>query len=88
MSPNGAGTGPKPPESEPAVRLGRLDKTSPWLTKPMCELTPGDFSLDRQASNNLAIDGATNLTDAGANLTTLPTPADSAGDAAGELNRD
>lgn len=45
-----------------------------WMTKPLSELSPGDFSLDRQAANNPAIDGATNVSDAGANLAALPRP--------------
>ena len=53
-----------------------------WTTKPFAELLPNDFSLDRQAGNNPAIDGATNFSDAGANLAALPRPAgiDSIGD--------
>jgi hypothetical protein len=59
-----------------------------WLTKPLCELTPGDFALDRQAANNLAVNGAANFTDAGANLTVLPRPAPVGIDAAVERIRD
>jgi hypothetical protein len=46
-----------------------------WLTRPFAELLSNDFSLDRQAGNNPAIDGATNFSDAGANLAALPRPA-------------
>jgi serine/threonine-protein kinase len=59
-----------------------------WMQKPYFELAPADFSLDRQATNNQAIDGATNSTDAGANLTMLPRPASSLNDAAGERERE
>jgi serine/threonine-protein kinase len=44
----------------------------PWTTRPFSELTAADFALDRQAANNAAIDGATNFSDAGANLAALP----------------
>jgi hypothetical protein len=51
-----------------------------WTTRPFAELLPNDFSLDRQAANNPAIDGATNFSDAGANLPALPRPASIAGE--------
>jgi hypothetical protein len=46
-----------------------------WMIRPLWELTAGDFSLDRLAANNPAVDGATNFSDAGANLAALPKPA-------------
>jgi serine/threonine-protein kinase len=46
----------------------------PWMTRPFAELTAGDFTLDRQASNNAAVGGATNFSDAGANLAAIPRP--------------
>jgi hypothetical protein len=52
-----------------------------WVTRPMSELGPGDFSLDRQAAVNPAVDGAPNFSDAGANLTMLPRPVNSGSDA-------
>ena len=52
----------------------------PWVTRPFAELTPGDFSLDRQTSNNPAVGGATNLSDAGANLTALSRPSSAGSD--------
>lgn len=52
-----------------------------WTTKPFAELTASDFALDRQAANNAAVDGATNLSDAGANLAGLPKSAFVAGTA-------
>jgi serine/threonine-protein kinase len=58
-----------------------------WTTRPFSELTPSDFALDRQAANNPAIDGATNFSDAGANLAALPRPAVGT-DAGGERNRE
>jgi serine/threonine-protein kinase len=51
-----------------------------WTTKPLAELIPSDFALDRQAGNNPAIDGATNFSDAGANLAGLPRPVGTPGD--------
>jgi serine/threonine-protein kinase len=51
-----------------------------WLSKPLAELVPGDFALDRQAPNNPAVDGATNFSDAGANLTAIPKPNSTAGE--------
>jgi serine/threonine-protein kinase len=52
----------------------------PWLTRPLSELAPGDFSLDRQASNNPAVGGATNFSDAGANLAALARPSSAGND--------
>jgi hypothetical protein len=52
----------------------------PWTTRPFSELTAADFSLDRQAANNAAIDGATNFSDAGANLAALPRATAAPGD--------
>lgn len=60
-----------------------------WLAKPFSELVPGDFSLDRQAANNPAVGGATNFSDAGANLAGLPKPVVvPVSDAAGDKLRD
>jgi hypothetical protein len=61
-------------ESNPqfdAVVWGRRQ----WMTRPFSELSAGDFALDRQTSNNPAVGGATNLSDAGANLAAIPRPA-------------
>jgi serine/threonine-protein kinase len=52
----------------------------PWMTRPFSELTAADFALDRQAANNAAIDGATNFSDAGANLAALPRTTAAPGD--------
>src|SRR5207244_3329476 len=46
-----------------------------WMTRPFSDLTASDFALDRQIANNPAVGGATNFTDAGANLDALPRPA-------------
>jgi serine/threonine-protein kinase len=54
--------------------------TRQWTTKPFAELVPNDFSLDRHAENNPAIDGDDNLSDGGANLAGLPRPVQSFGD--------
>jgi eukaryotic-like serine/threonine-protein kinase len=53
-----------------------------WLVKPMSEIQVGDFALDREDPLNLAVRGATNSSDAGANLANLPRPAPPATEAA------
>lgn len=58
------------PQFEPVVWSKRR-----WLTRPLSELTADDFSLDKQAVRNAAVGGATNSTDAGADLSRLPRPA-------------
>lgn len=42
-----------------------------WAQKPPAELTAADMALDRQAPGNPAVSGATNGSDAGANLPAL-----------------
>ena len=46
-----------------------------WMTRPFAELNPGDFALDRQATNNPPVGGAANFKDAGADLELLRVPA-------------
>lgn len=43
-----------------------------WMVKPMSELQVTDFALDRDDPANAAVGGATNSSDAGANLSSLP----------------
>ncbi|MSR58885.1 MAG: serine/threonine protein kinase [Planctomycetaceae bacterium] len=45
-----------------------------WNQKPITDLVAADFALERQMPNNPAVAGATNSSDAGANLTTVPRP--------------
>jgi serine/threonine-protein kinase len=45
-----------------------------WMTRPVGELVPSDFALDRQVANNPPVGGATNFKDAGAELDVVPTP--------------
>ncbi len=45
-----------------------------WAAKPFAEMTPADFTLDREAPRNHAVSGATKGRDAGADLTAVPRP--------------
>jgi hypothetical protein len=59
--------------SEPNPRFDSVVwKNRAWMVRPFAELTAADFALDRQAAINPAVSGATNLSDAGANLERLP----------------
>lgn len=62
--------------TEAAEANPRLDavvwKKRQWANKPLAELIPSDFALDRESANNAAVSGATNFTDVGANLAGLP----------------
>lgn len=54
-----------------------------WMVKPMSELQVTDFALDRDDPTNAAVGGATNSSDAGANLSNLPrSPAAAVNDSA------
>jgi serine/threonine-protein kinase len=46
-----------------------------WNSASLSDLYPEDFALDRQATANAALQGASDSTDAGADLTLLPRPA-------------
>jgi hypothetical protein len=61
--------------SEPNPRFDSVVwKNRAWSVRPFAELTAADFALDRQVASNPAVSGATNLSDAGANLERLPRP--------------
>lgn len=53
---------------------GGIWKSRWWNHKPVSDLIAADFALERQMPNNPAVAGATNSSDAGANLTAVPRP--------------